>query len=86
MRITQVSSSAKPARRAAARKRSGGSKGGSSVSWIVPQCMPTIRLARSSQAICTVLQCQPGDLLEFRPDDPADAAARANEDGDGTTA
>lgn len=38
------------------------------------------------EAICTVLQCQPGDLLEFRPDDPADAAARVNDDDDGAAA
>ena len=23
------------------------------------------------EAICDVLQCQPGDLLEYRPDEPA---------------
>lgn len=23
------------------------------------------------EAICVVLKCQPGDLLEFRPEDPA---------------
>jgi putative transcriptional regulator len=29
-------------------------------------------------AICEVLQCQPGDLLEWRPDDaPSDGPARA---------
>lgn len=27
------------------------------------------------EAICAVLDCQPGDLLEFRPDDHADDAA-----------
>jgi putative transcriptional regulator len=28
------------------------------------------------EAICAVLQCQPGDLLEYRPgDDPVDAEA-----------
>lgn len=26
------------------------------------------------EAICQVLQCQPGDLLEYRPDDGEDAA------------
>jgi putative transcriptional regulator len=28
------------------------------------------------EAICRVLACQPGDLLEFRPDEPGDAAQR----------
>lgn len=32
------------------------------------------------EAICRVLQCQPGELLEFRPDDPATAAADDNGD------
>lgn len=32
------------------------------------------------EAICSVLQCQPGELLEFHPDDPAAAAARADDD------
>jgi putative transcriptional regulator len=27
------------------------------------------------EAICIVLGCQPGELLEFHPDDPADAGA-----------
>ena len=26
------------------------------------------------EAICAVLECQPGDLLEFEPDQPADDA------------
>lgn len=26
------------------------------------------------EAICVVLECQPGELLEFRPEDQADAA------------
>lgn len=32
------------------------------------------------EAICSVLQCQPGELLEFRPDDPATAAAHADDE------
>ena len=28
------------------------------------------------EVICRVLACQPGDLLEFRPDEPGDAAQR----------
>jgi putative transcriptional regulator len=43
-----------------------------------------IRLS-TLEAICSVLQCQPGELLEFRPDHPAAAAARADDD-DGDTA
>ena len=33
-------------------------------------------------AICDVLQCQPGDLLEYRPGE-APASGLADEDGDG---
>jgi putative transcriptional regulator len=33
------------------------------------------------EAICAVLQCQPGDILEYRSDDPADPA-RADGDAD----
>ena len=29
------------------------------------------------EAICTALGCQPGDLLEFRPDSDADERSRA---------
>lgn len=29
------------------------------------------------EAICTALGCQPGDLLEFRPDSGADERSRA---------
>jgi putative transcriptional regulator len=28
------------------------------------------------EAICRALACQPGDLLEFRPDEPGDVAQR----------
>ena len=34
------------------------------------------------EAICEVLECQPGDLLEYRRDAPG-AAAPAEEEGDG---
>ena len=32
------------------------------------------------EAICVALDCQPGDLLEFRRDDPADDAVPADAD------
>jgi putative transcriptional regulator len=32
------------------------------------------------EAICAVLQCQPGDLLEYRPDDEASPPASARAD------
>jgi putative transcriptional regulator len=34
------------------------------------------------EAICSVLQCQPGELLEFRPDDPTVAKASDDENGE----
>jgi putative transcriptional regulator len=33
------------------------------------------------EAICRVLQCQPGELLEFRADDASAVATRAHGDG-----
>ena len=46
--MTQAQPSGKPARSAAARKRPGGSKGGSSVRTIEPQCIATSVAARTS--------------------------------------
>jgi hypothetical protein len=51
--MTQTQSSRKPARFAAARKRPGGSKGGSSVRTTVPQCIATSVFAFRSRPAAT---------------------------------
>jgi len=34
------------------------------------------------EALCEVLECQPGDLLRWEPEDPADATSKDANDGD----
>lgn len=33
------------------------------------------------EALCEALECQPGDLLRWEPEDPADAGAAITDDG-----
>ncbi|PXX45883.1 putative transcriptional regulator [Hungatella effluvii] len=37
------------------------------------------------EAICRALDCQPGDILEYVPDDPAASTGRARPDSAGQT-
>ena len=34
------------------------------------------------EALCIALDCQPGDLLRWEPEDPADATSKGADDGD----
>jgi putative transcriptional regulator len=34
------------------------------------------------EALCEVLECQPGDLLRWEPEYPADATSKGADDGD----